>query len=729
MKAHYFHGRIDDVRIYERALSAEEIMLLAHPEEWAKAGPAASPGDKALDALLTGFDSLMAKGDHAGARRAAEAEVTKPANAPQADTLRAAARIARALEERPSAIRRGARSMVGRDVRLKLRTGAASGKLREVTEAHLVLATTYTINRQKRERSTQVAWSGLHPEQVNEFAEAGGWKITPVDSAIAAAYTAFAAKDFELAGNALASIAERGNPLARHLARRTERANTQAAYDDAMKRARSLARRRSWKAAAQACEVALRLRPDAPEATKLLAEAERRTAPPPTLTIDLGQGVKMEMVYIKPGVFTMGNKSGPAAQKPEHSVALTRGYYIGKYEVTQAQYKAVTGADPSRVKGPDRPVETVSWFDAVEFCRQATERTRLAFRLPTEAEWEYACRAGSTGTWCFGNDEAKLSEYAWLGLGFGAPPRPVGERKPNAWGLYDMHGNVREWCADWYDPGYYAKSPGKDPTGPAEGGARIQRGGCAGRGVPETWSSGRGGDSPQVRYPHIGFRAVVPVRARKGAASGGAARAAYDKAIARAQMRIRFRNWKGAAEACEEALKAKPGDPEAKKLLAEAQSHLGPAPTLTLDLGGGIRMEMVYIKPGRFRMGFAGGKTHEKPVHEVEITRGFYIGRYEVTKAQAAAVLGGDRGQGTTPREPAPHISWLDAMEFCRKASARTRMQVRLPTEAEWEYAARAGSTSKWSFGDDPRLLNDCAWHQGNAGGVAHTVGGKKPNA
>ncbi|MHC4202225.1 MAG: lectin-like protein, partial [Planctomycetota bacterium] len=161
MKAHYFHGRIDDVRIYERALSAEEIMLLAHPEEWAKAGPAASPGDKALDALLTGFDSLMAKGDHAGARRAAEAEVTKPANAPQADTLRAAARIARALEERPSAIRRGARSMVGRDVRLKLRTGAASGKLREVTEAHLVLATTYTINRQKRERSTQVAWSGL----------------------------------------------------------------------------------------------------------------------------------------------------------------------------------------------------------------------------------------------------------------------------------------------------------------------------------------------------------------------------------------------------------------------------------------------------------------------------------------------------------------------------------------------------------------------------------------
>jgi len=477
--------------------------------------PPAPSAVKDVGVLLARFDSLMAKGDYAGARKAAEAEVAKPANAAQADALRAAARIARALEERPGAIRRGAESMVGRDVRLKLRTGAASGKLREVTDDGLALVTTYTINRQKRERRADVAWSSLHAEQVNEFAEAGGWKIAAADRAIAAAYAAFAAKDFELAGNALASITERGeNPLAQHLVRRTEQAETQTAYNDAMKRARSLVRRWSWKAAVAACGVALRLRPDDPEAAKLLAEAERHTTPAPTLTLDLGGGVRMEMVYIKPGRFRMGLGGGDARERPVHEVEITRGFYIGRYEVTQAQAAAVLGGR-AEWAAPNQPAPHVSWLDAMEFCRKASARTRMQVRLPTEAEWEWAARAGSTGKWSFGDDSRLLNDYAWHQGNAGGVAHTVGGKKPNAWGLYDVHGNLYEWVADWFDAGYYARSPARDPTGPEAGTERVLRGGSWFDQAVALSSSFRFRQKPGARNSNLGVRVAVSPPARR----------------------------------------------------------------------------------------------------------------------------------------------------------------------------------------------------------------------
>ncbi|MGA2034590.1 MAG: formylglycine-generating enzyme family protein, partial [Thermoguttaceae bacterium] len=159
-------------------------------------------------------------------------------------------------------------------------------------------------------------------------------------------------------------------------------------------------------------------------------------------------------------------------------------FYLGKHLVTQEQWQAVTGNNPSHFKGPKNPVETVSWDDCQQFLEKLNAKAGRPhpagegeFRLPTEAQWEYACRAGNTTRYCFGDDDSALGEYAWYSANSGGKTHPVGEKKPNAWGLYDLHGNVWEWCRDWYDSGYYAKSPTDDPTGAATGSDRVLRGG------------------------------------------------------------------------------------------------------------------------------------------------------------------------------------------------------------------------------------------------------------
>jgi serine/threonine-protein kinase len=195
------------------------------------------------------------------------------------------------------------------------------------------------------------------------------------------------------------------------------------------------------------------------------------TGAPIEQEVELQDGVKLTMVLIPAGSFTMGSPdSDPDArddEKPQHEVNITKPFYLGKYEVTQQQWEAIMGNNPSRFKQLDDPVENVSWEDCQRFIAKLNEKCSGAdFYLPTEAQWEYACRAGTTTRFSFGDDAAAFEDYAWFGSNAGGRTKPIGLKKPNPWGLYDMHGNVCEWCADWYDEKYYSVSPKNDPKGP-----------------------------------------------------------------------------------------------------------------------------------------------------------------------------------------------------------------------------------------------------------------------
>lgn len=172
----------------------------------------------------------------------------------------------------------------------------------------------------------------------------------------------------------------------------------------------------------------------------------------PSFTEKLPNDIELEMIAIPAGSFMMGGNR-IHYQKPIHKVTLKE-FYMSKYPVTQAQYEAITGFNPSGCKGQNNPVEKVSWDMAQEYCRKLSEKTGKTYKLPTEAQWEYACRAETTTEYYFGDDEKKLGEYAWYGGNSNYQSHPVGQKKANNWGLYDMYGNVKEWCEDNWEDNY-----------------------------------------------------------------------------------------------------------------------------------------------------------------------------------------------------------------------------------------------------------------------------------
>jgi formylglycine-generating enzyme required for sulfatase activity len=242
--------------------------------------------------------------------------------------------------------------------------------------------------------------------------------------------------------------------------------------------------------------------------------SEKKTLPP-LLTFELGKGVRLELVLIQPGTFLMGDADGMENAKPVHKVAITKPFYLGKHEVTQQQWEAVMGGNPSEFRAPENPVDSVNWDDCQAFCKKLNTKFRdraAKFFLPTEAQWEYACRAGSTSRFCFGDEDAKIGDYAWFYDNADGRTLPVGRKKPNPWGLYDMHGNVSEWCADWYGPEYYKCSPSRDPAGPASGLSRANRGGHW-RNLPSGCTSAFRATNSSRRDFLIGFRVACEAEA------------------------------------------------------------------------------------------------------------------------------------------------------------------------------------------------------------------------
>jgi formylglycine-generating enzyme required for sulfatase activity len=243
-------------------------------------------------------------------------------------------------------------------------------------------------------------------------------------------------------------------------------------------------------------------------------------------------GMTTDFVFIQGGTFTMGS---PASEKerldwegPQHQVTISKGFWMGKYEVTQKEWVEVMGSNPSRFKGDNLPVESVSWYEAIDYCNKRSAKEGLmpaytrnrkkvtwnknanGYRLPTEAEWEYACRAGTTTPFStggnittdqanyYGNAKGTYRQKTWA----------VGSGAANSWGLYDMHGNVYEWCWDWY--GSYASGSQTDPTGAVSGDFRVHRGGCWNSRAQYLRSAGRVYSTPSLRYGDGGFRLVRP---------------------------------------------------------------------------------------------------------------------------------------------------------------------------------------------------------------------------
>lgn len=228
------------------------------------------------------------------------------------------------------------------------------------------------------------------------------------------------------------------------------------------------------------------------------------------LTVDLGDGVQLEMVLVPAGEFMMGDKEN----QPVHKVRITRPFHMGKYEVTQAQWEAVMGNNPSRFKGAGNPVEQVSWDDCQRFIEKLNAKAGPqagSFALPTEAQWEYASRGGRETRYCYGDEKPGLVAYGWFSDNSGSGTQPVGGKKPNDWGLHDMHGNVSEWCQDWFDRDYYANSPADDPAGPAAGTSRAVRGGFWGSSAWRCRSPFRDYNTPRRLGHHLGLRvSLVP---------------------------------------------------------------------------------------------------------------------------------------------------------------------------------------------------------------------------
>jgi formylglycine-generating enzyme required for sulfatase activity len=359
--------------------------------------------------------------------------------------------------------------------------------------------------------------------------------------------------------------------------------------------------------------------------------------------------LSLGMLWVEPGIFEMGSPTSETGRSPDetqHQVTLTTGFWLGKYEVTQAQWEKVMGGNPSYFKGANRPVERVSWNSVTSFCDKLTEQESeagrlpvgMAYQLPTDAQWEYACRAGTNTAYSWGNSiTASNANYSH----FISETRDVGQYAANPWGFHDMHGNVWEWCADWY--GAYPTGAVSDPVGPADGSLRVWRGGSWLNSASFARSAFRSGGVPARSDGSLGFRlSLRPTEAEP-----------------------------------QDSSENKAGD------------------TYTIP---DLSLEMLWVEPGTFI----------RDSQQVTLTEGFHLGKHEVTQAQWEKVMGSNPSLFKGANRPVERVSWNSVTSFCDKLTALEHtagrlpvgMAYQLPTEAQWEYACRAGTKTVFSFGD-----------------------------
>jgi formylglycine-generating enzyme required for sulfatase activity len=486
-----------------------------------------------------------------------------------------------------------------------------------------------------------------------------------------------------------------------------------------------------------------------------------------------GKGmVTQRMRWIKPGEFMMGSPDDELffsfGGDTQHKVTLTQGYWMADTQVTQELWICIAGKNASCFPGDTHPVEQVSWNDCDEWLLQFSQVVPgLKLALPTEAQWEYACRAGSQSRYCFGYDPIMLRKYGWFfEENSESTTHPVKQLQPNGWGLYDMHGNVWEWCSDWY--GKYASSAQSDPTGPAWGTQRVIRGGSWADPAPSLRSACRDKLPPRFCRSSWGFR--IASSALGAEPSEGAMLPVAEQSIERARI--------GTAEPAYEFLRSVDLDATGDRTPEEEFSELDvnayasirvvsdqegyqfdrlEKPSWAVDFGSDryglyatfevkpVRQRMRWIPPGRFFMGSPAerdyGRGDEGPQHEVIITHGYWMFDTPCTQGLWTALMGDNPSSFPDPERPVEQVSWEIAVEFAKKLNERLakdgpsnanrlidgweRLLFRLPTEAEWEYACRSGTTGDTYAGDldlksndetKSEILDSIAWYGGNSG-------------
>jgi len=488
----------------------------------------------------------------------------------------------------------------------------------------------------------------------------------------------------------------------------------------------------------------------------------------------------MRLVLIPPGEFDMGSPKelieelsrlhaadamilrGLPGEMPKHRVAITKPFRLGVTEVTQAEYLSVMGTNPSLAQGDARrPVEQLSWDEAVEFCRRLSElpkerSAKRQYRLPTEAQWEYACRAGNSGSWCYSAQPAPLpwlvekkllAQFAWFDENADGKTHPIAQKRTNAWGLHDMYGNVWDWCQDWYDPEYYAMSPKEDPTGPEGGVYRVIRGG--------SWHSAgvcrsafRGHWSPSGDY-HIGLRVALPVEEPTAEVVNTRERGALDapywdaaeKATGEAKAAVRNRV---DHERREDSTRAKGGRtaqalpgkdtsrrpppmavaPFDEKMARQYQTRWAEYLDVPLVITNSIGMKFVLIPPGDFEMGSAlaeisqalaeAKRTNDRwavdrvmsegPRHRVRITKALYLALNEVTQSEYQQVMGVNPSSFSAQGEDAAKVAGLDTsrhpveMVSWEDATMFCRKLTAMPEEQAAARVYQLPTDAQWEF-------------------------------
>jgi formylglycine-generating enzyme required for sulfatase activity len=462
--------------------------------------------------------------------------------------------------------------------------------------------------------------------------------------------------------------------------------------------------------------------------------------------------ISMDMIFCPPGTFTMGsptNENGREGDETQHQVTLSHGFYLGKHEVTQAQYQTIMTGNPEGLNAKpsnwpnnnNRPVEKVSWNDAQIFLTRLNEMEQTAGRLPTgwkyvlptEAQWEYACRAGTTTAYSWGNDiNSTRANYNWDGGGTSGndfkQTRDVGQYAANPWGFFDMQGNVWEWVSDW--KANYLIGAQTDPEGPASGSLRVNRGGSWSSAGTYLRSAKRHIHTPSSRFYGLGFRVgfqpVQPDTANPELELFGGASVTREAGQAWAEPGaaghdVRDGNITSSVTVTGTVDMNTTGTYILTYSVADAAGNTATANrTVTVvgnrsvDLNATVAMDMLWVPSGTFTMGSptteTGRQSDREDEHNVSLTKGFYLGKYEVTQAQYMAVIGTNpsefnaTGNGNRPVEK---VNWTEAVAFCTQLTTQEQAAGRLPagwayvlpTESQWEYACRAGTTTAYSWG------------------------------